>query len=105
MPSPTDKIPLASEFLDRRVKMIACKRERCYALHHEEGMGIRALARMFGVDKRLIQFVCYPERATLNKEHRKARGGSAQYYETERNTQAMREHRQYKRKVIKPKKQ
>lgn len=101
MPSPTDKIPLASEFLDRRVKMIACKRERCYALHHREGIGIRALARMFGVDKRLIGFICYPERLQACKDARAARGGSAQYYETAYNTKAKKDHRAHKRRVLK----
>ena len=99
MPSKLDKIPLASPFLDRRTKMLPCQKERCYAMHHSEGMGIRELSRVFKVDKRMIQFICYPERMQENKRKREERGGSAQYYDTSKNTAAMREHRAHKREV------
>ena len=47
---------------------------------YEPGTGINALARMFKVNKRLIQFILFPERKQKNLEDRRARGGWEQYY-------------------------
>lgn len=96
MPYKLDRAPLESPFLDRRVKLLPCQRERCYAMHHQDGVPMRALARMFGVDRRLISFVCYPEQRERNLQTREALGGSAKYYDTAKNTKAMRKHRQHK---------
>jgi len=40
---------------------------------YETGTGINALARMFKVNKRLIQFILFPERKQKNLEDRRAR--------------------------------
>lgn len=56
---------------------------------------------MFKVNKRLIQFILFPERAKKNRELRKERGGSVIYYVKEKHTQAIREHRNYKQKLSK----
>jgi hypothetical protein len=61
------------------------------------------MARSFKVDKRLIQFILFPERLELNKKLRQKRGGSKQYYIKERQTKAIREHRNYKYKIYKEK--
>lgn len=80
MPSKHDKTPLQSHFLKRNVKLLPCQRERVYKMHHSENYGINQLSRMFKVNKRLIQFICYPERAERNKQLRNERGGSKIYY-------------------------
>ena len=100
MPYKTDKLKLDSPFLDRRTKMLPCQKERAYAMHHTDGIPIRVIARSFNVDKRTIQFLCYPERHERNLELRDARGGSAVYYVRDDNTRSMREHRRYKHKVL-----
>lgn len=56
---------------------------------------------MFKVNKRLIHFILFPERKQKNIEDRKARGGWEQYYNCSENTEAIREHRNYKAKVFK----
>ena len=102
MPSKLEKIPIDDPFLDRRVKLIPCQREMVL-YWHERGTSIRAIARMFHVDRRTIEFVIYPERLTRNKELRQDRGGSKIYYKKERHTVAMKNHRHYKNEIFKDK--
>ncbi len=95
-----DSIKIDSPFLDRRVKLLPCQRERIFQMHHKEGYGIRPLTRIFKVDRRLIQFICFPERHQKNLELREARGGSGNYYRTEKHKESMRRHRTYKREIL-----
>jgi transposase len=62
-----------------------------------KGYSQRELARMYNVSRRLIQFVINPQSLEENKERRKERGGSAQYYDKETHTLAVRKHRNYKK--------
>jgi hypothetical protein len=100
MPYKTDKHALADQFLDRRVKLLECQKERIKAMH-SEGHSITSLGKMFHVNKRLVQFVLFPERQKKNVKDRNARGGSAQYYVKEEHTEAIREHRRYKYEALK----
>lgn len=100
MPYTTDAIALADPFLNRRVKLLPCQREMVKYWHEVQGAGIRAIARLFKVDKRTIQFILFPERQKRNTELRKERGGSKIYYNREKHTTAIREHRIYKHKVL-----
>lgn len=100
MPYTTDNKALNSPFLDRRTKLLPCQKEM--VLHwYKAGTSIRALAKMFKVDRRLIQFMIFPERKQKNLEDRQARGGWEQYYNREEHTAAIREHRRYKYKTLK----
>lgn len=49
------------------------------------GKSIHALAQEYNVDRRLIQFILFPERREKNLADREARGGYKQYYDTEKN--------------------
>ena len=100
MPSKSDLINLEHSFLDRRVKLLPCQKENIPLLH-SRGTSIHALSRMYGVNKRTIQFIIYPERQAKNVQLRKDRGGSMQYYNKEYNTKAKFEHRHYKKEVFK----
>ncbi len=99
MPFVTDATKLDSPFLDRRCKLLPCQKEMIH-WWYAHGVGIRALARMFHVDKRLIQFELFPERKKKNIEDRRDRGGSAVYYNKERSTKAIRDHRRYKYDIL-----
>ena len=101
MPAKVDKLRIESDFLSKRVKLLSCQRERIFQMHHNEGKGINELARCFKVNKRLIQFICYPDRQKRNLELRKERGGSKAYYLKEKHTIAMAEHRKHKYKIFK----
>lgn len=98
MPRKTDIATIDNKFLDRRIKLLDCQKESAIRLY-SEGMSINAIARMFKVNKRAIQFILFPERLKKNIADRKARGGSKQYYNKEKNTATIKEHRDYKKSL------
>jgi len=100
MPRKTDVIPIQDKFLDRRVKMLPCQRERAKQMYENESATINGLARLFKVNKRSIQFLLFPERQKKNLEDREARGGWKQYYVKEEHAKAIKEHRQYKKEIL-----
>jgi hypothetical protein len=68
--------------------------------YYEKGTSINKLAKDFKVNKRLIQFILFPERLKKNKELRADRGGSKIYYDREEHNQAINNLRHYKNIVI-----
>jgi len=100
MPRKTDFVTIAAPMLDRRGRLLECQKERIRSMYLNEGYSMRQLAACFNVSRRLVQFTVYPERLAANKERRAERGGSAIYYDREKNTKAMREHRNYKEKLF-----
>lgn len=99
MPFKTDKIAIDDPFLDRRVKMLPCQKEMAITLYNR-GASINGIARMYKVNKRLIQFLLFPERKELNLQHRRDRGGTKIYYNKEYHAAKMREHRRYKNQTL-----
>jgi hypothetical protein len=90
------------EELDRRRKILTS--EHPYIKEkHRNGESIRKLAKDYNVDRRLIQFIIYPERLELNKRYYKERGQSKKSYARVKGAQwakTMRDHRHYKLKVL-----
>lgn len=101
MPRKSDKIPLKSQFFDRRVKLLECQKMLIKYLYSKYGYSITQLAKDFGVNKRLVQFILFPERKEANIQHRHDRGGTKVYYNKAKNTKAQREHRDYKKNLFK----
>lgn len=100
MPRKSEKVKINHYFLDKRVKLIPCKKQMVH-YWFANGISIREIARMFGVDKRLIQFELFPERKEKNLSDREDRGGSKVYYVREKNNKSMKKHRDYKDKLFK----
>lgn len=100
MPYTTEKLKLDSQFLKRRVKLIDCQKQMVH-WWHAKGMSIHSISKLFRVNRRLIQFILFPERLAKNLELRKQRGGSKIYYDRERNNKYQREHKAYKHKTLK----
>ena len=100
MPRLTDTIAIKDKALKKSAKLLDCQRERIVSLH-SEGFSITGLGKLFKVNKRLIQFILFPERQKRNLELREQRGGSKIYYNKEKHTVAIREHRNYKKKLFK----
>lgn len=98
MPYRSEKIRIAGTKNDRRVKLTDQDKADILEL---TGMSIRGIARMYGVDKRLIQFILYPERKAKNLLDRKNRGGSMAYYDKEKQKEYMKKHRHYKHELYK----
>lgn len=99
MPAYADYHTIKDPFLDRRTKLLPCQREM---VHHwyERGHSITSIAKLFHVNKRLIQFELFPERRKKNIEHRRDRGGSSIYYNKESHTKAIANYRKYKHKLF-----
>ena len=83
---------------DKRIKLTNEDKEQIKKLY-TEGESIRSIARIYPVDRRMIQFIIFPERLVENKKRREERGGWKQYYNRESNTNSIRKTRQHKQKV------
>lgn len=83
---------------DRRIKISDAQRQEI--INSKGKISIHELSRLYGVSRRLIQFILYPERLELNKKDRQDRGGSKQYYNKDKNTKAVRETRRYRQEVL-----
>ena len=81
---------------DRRIVLTLEIKEEIL-MRHKEGESIRSMSRMFGIDRRTIDFFLFPEKLEQNKQRRIERGGSKIYYNKERHSQTIKEHRQYKK--------
>lgn len=101
MPHVTEKMSLKDPFLNRRRKLLPCQREMVVYWYKVQGASINSIAKMFRVNKRLIQFILFPERLKKNLSDRQDRGGSTIYYDREKHNEAMRDHRNYKYKTLK----
>ena len=95
---PYKKTPMPEGF-DRRIKIPKTEHTNIKLLH-KNGMAIRAIARLYNVNKRLIQFILFPDRNKINLQHREERGGSKQYYDKDKWRVVHREHRRYKSTVL-----
>jgi len=84
----------------RRVKISLAEHAAIKFSYHLGGMKIRELARHYGVDKRLIQFILFPERKEKNLADRAARGGSKKYYNRIKNNSAVRACRRHRYKIL-----
>ena len=96
----TDKVRLRPSE-DRRIKLTKKQKSDIYYLHHTMGGFLRAIARSYNVNRTTITYICYPERLEHNKKLRELRGGWRRYYNKDYQTLKTKEHRKYKKKVLK----
>ena len=91
------------EALDRRRK-IATSEHDDIRRRQASGEAMRAIARAYGVDHRLIQFIVYPERLEAQKKRKRIQRYSQKYYHAnlkgKKWAETMREHRHYKLRVL-----
>lgn len=100
MPRKTDTEAINDVFIDRRTKMLPCQKERAKQIYEAGEMSITAIAKMFHVNKRTIQFLLFPERQKKNVKDRELRGGWKQYYDKDIHADSMKDHRNYKKDVL-----
>lgn len=98
MVSIADEVRVVGTKYDRRRRLTEEDREDIKR-DHAAGDSIHAIARCYGVSRRLVQFILYPERHEENKARRRARGGSRAYYDREKNTGYMRRCRAHKKEL------
>ena len=102
MPYKSEKIVISNTKYDRRMKLTDSDKERIVQLRNEEGLSQRKLAALFGVSRRLIQFIIDPVKAAKNKERLKEAKVKGLYkYSKEEWASVQREHRRYKHKLYK----
>jgi len=92
----TAKIPYEH---DRRRKLNDQNRIDIHHAHHKEGVAMRQLGRDYNVSRRLIGFICYPEKKARDLELRAARGGSKHYYDKEAQRIAIASQRAFKKEL------
>lgn len=86
---------------DRRRKITNDEREGIKYLYFIEARGIREIARIFShISRRAIQFIIFPERLEHARALYKERRVDGRYYQKEKNTRAVKEHRRYKRDIL-----
>ena len=86
--------------LKKNVKLtVEQKKEIFYLYNIVKKYSQRELAKKYNVSRRTITFCIDPEKQKRNLEMRKKRGGSKIYYNKNKNTIAMKKHRQYKQEL------
>ena len=98
MPRKSDRLTINNKKLDKRVKLTDKQREEIKVLKGG-ALSQNAVALQYGVSRRTIQFIWFPEQHEENKKRRAERGGSAQYYNREEHNASMRKHREYKKEL------
>lgn len=101
MTNPLSKVeyPKLPREKSKRVKIPLSDHESIRSRVLSKSAGVREIAREYGVDKRLIQFIVYPERKEKNLKLRAQRGGWKKYYDKDKNTEYMRKHRIHKHEL------
>ena len=98
MPYKTEKIPLESRALKRSAKLLECQKEMV-VYWRNKGFSFNKIAKIFHCSKRLIQFICDPEKQKENYKRRQENGGSTIYYDKEKHRIAIKNLRSYKQKL------
>ena len=96
MPYKSEKINIRGTEFDRRRKLSEDDKKRILELHEIDGLSQRKLALMFGVSRRLIQFILDPVKLQRSKELHKPH-----IYTKEEWAEVMRNHRRYKQTLYK----
>lgn len=94
MPYKSEKIIIAGSQHDKRRKLSEEQKNQIIALRGT--MTQRKCAEQFGVSRRTVQFLWFPEKLEANKQARQARGSWRQYYNKSEWAETMRNHRRYK---------
>lgn len=90
-------LPISGTPLDRRIRFTPEKKElakELYAL----GVSLRKISRTIEIDRNSIKRFLFPEFDALCRE--KLKGRWVLYYNKEKHTKYVREHRQYKKNLI-----
>lgn len=91
-------IKIAGTEKDRRIKLDDADRNLIRELH-KDGFSLRRLARAFGVNKKTIGFIVYPEKYEEQKAKMKEIKAWKIYYNKEKHTDSIRNHRRYKQEI------
>jgi len=88
-----------TEEQDGRRKILKSQHEEVRS-KYKSGMSMREVAGYYGVDKRLIQFIVYPERLKKLQEWNKQIKHHLKYYDTDKRRDYMRKYRARKKLLL-----
>ena len=97
MPYKSEKIIIQHSEHDKRCKLTDGQKDKIIAMRGL--MSQRKCAAEFGVSRRTVQFLWFPEKLERNREARQERGGWKQYYSKQKRAEYMRNHRRYKQEL------
>lgn len=102
MPYKSEKAKLEGTKYDRRVKLTPEQKAEIKRRYETENIGMRPLAKEYGVSRRLISYIVYPEKLEKNRERQKVKRQQGLYKPSKEQWAAtIREHRRYKQKLFK----
>lgn len=102
MPYKSERISIAGTIYDRRRKLSDIQKDQIREIREKDGLSYAKLAAMFNVSKRLISFVCYPEKEAAANEQYRIRRSDGRYKRTSEERAAIqRDHRKHKEKLYK----
>lgn len=97
MPYKSESIKIEHTKHDKRHKLTDGQKDKIISLRGV--VSCHRVALEFGISRRTVQFLWYPERIERNKQLRKERGGSRIYYTKEKNAEYHKIHRHYKQEL------
>lgn len=100
MPYLSRKIKIQQTKFDRRLKLTDLERLVIIKIRENTDYSFNKIAKIFSVSKRLIQFICNPDKLKANIQKRMERGGTKIYYNKEKNRIAQKKHRIYKQRLL-----
>lgn len=98
MPYVSEKIKIQNTKYDRKIKITKEIREEIEKLY-SEGKTQTYIAKLFGVDRKTIYNVLNEDKYQEQLKRRREEKAHLTYYDRERHTKYMREHRKYKQKL------
>lgn len=108
MPAIVDQLSISKNgnpSLDRRRKLTDEQRQNIrneyFNTAESDRPTMTSLAQKYGVDRRLIQFILFPEREKRHKQRASKRWKEGRYYDRERSRKNMQNYRDYKRRLLK----
>lgn len=100
MPYKSERIKIAGTQFDRRIKLTDEQKELMRWLREEGQISYNKLATQFNVSKRLVMFICNPEKYEESKEQSKQRKREGRYKPYKKEwAETVREHRKYKQEL------
>lgn len=100
MPYKSSRIKIEGTQYDRRRRLSEEQKAAIRRLRETERLSYNQIAKQFGVSKRLIIFICCPDKEQIAKEQFKERRKDGRYAPTrEERNEIMREHRHYKQEL------
>lgn len=91
------EIKLVGTDKDRRRKLT--DKQKNEILSYRGRVSQRECAKLFGVSRRLVQFIWNPEDHERNIQRLKEKGGHRVYYDKKKHAEYMKRHRRYKQSV------